>query len=154
VLVSGQGHARPRVVSLARTQRSTTRVSDFSIHHVTLALYCWFEEAPKLATPEKALFYLAYLSAGRSRLFTAVPGAGGRGAAVAVLGGAGEGAVAGGGGCGEVSRSYGAGTGMVGLVSGPDASVQCAGYPTVCTNRIRWVSPRLSLVARVTLSQS
>ena len=63
-------------VSLARTQRITTRVGDFSIHHVMPALYGGFEETPngvKLATPEKALFDLAYLSAGRSRLFNAVP---------------------------------------------------------------------------------
>ena len=63
-------------VSLARTQRIVTRVGSFSIHHVMPALYGGFEETPngiKLATPEKALFDLAYLSAGRSRLFAAVP---------------------------------------------------------------------------------
>ena len=64
------------VVSLSRTQRIATRVGSFSVHHVAPELFGGFEESAagvKLATPEKALFDLAYLSGGRSRLFTAVP---------------------------------------------------------------------------------
>jgi len=63
-------------VSLARTQRIRTRAADFSIHHVAAEVYGGFEETAagtKLATAEKALFDFAYLSAGRSRIFTALP---------------------------------------------------------------------------------
>ncbi len=64
------------VVSLARTQRITTRVGSFSVHHVAPEVFGGFEETAagvKLATAEKALFDLAYLSGGRSRVFAAVP---------------------------------------------------------------------------------
>jgi hypothetical protein len=63
-------------VSLARTQRVTTSVGAFSIHHLAPELFGGFEETSsgvKLASAEKALFDLAYLSGGRSRIFTAVP---------------------------------------------------------------------------------
>jgi predicted transcriptional regulator of viral defense system len=63
-------------VSLARTQRIATSVGSFSVHHIAPELYGGFEDTPsavKLATAEKALFDMAYLSGGRSRLFTAVP---------------------------------------------------------------------------------
>jgi predicted transcriptional regulator of viral defense system len=63
-------------VSLARTQRVATQVAAFSIHHVAPEVFGGFEETAsgvKLASPEKALFDFAYLSAGRSRLFTALP---------------------------------------------------------------------------------
>jgi predicted transcriptional regulator of viral defense system len=63
-------------VSIARTQRITTSVGSFSIHHVAPELFGGFEETEggvKLATAEKALFDLAYLSGGRSRLFAGVP---------------------------------------------------------------------------------
>jgi predicted transcriptional regulator of viral defense system len=63
-------------VSLARTQTIATRVGTFSVHHVAAELFGGFEETRtgvKLATPEKALFDVAYLSGGRSRLFTGVP---------------------------------------------------------------------------------
>ncbi|MCC6645215.1 MAG: hypothetical protein IT374_06575 [Polyangiaceae bacterium] len=63
-------------VSLGKTQRLTTRVGTFSIHHVAPEVFGGFEETPrgaKLATPEKALFDFAYLSSGRSRLFTSLP---------------------------------------------------------------------------------
>jgi predicted transcriptional regulator of viral defense system len=63
-------------VSLARTQRIATRAGHFSIHHIAPVLYGGFEEAAggaKIATPEKALFDLAYLSGGSSRLFAGVP---------------------------------------------------------------------------------
>jgi predicted transcriptional regulator of viral defense system len=62
--------------SLARTQRVTTRIGTFSIHHLAPEVFGGFEETPggvKLATAEKALFDFAYLSGGRSRLFTSLP---------------------------------------------------------------------------------
>lgn len=64
------------VTSLARTQRVRTKAGAFSIHHVAPELFGGFEEnasGVKLATAEKALFDVAYLSAGRSRLFTSLP---------------------------------------------------------------------------------
>jgi predicted transcriptional regulator of viral defense system len=64
------------VTSLARTQRVSTRAGAFSIHHVAPEVFGGFEEnaaGVKLATAEKALFDVAYLSAGRSRLFTTLP---------------------------------------------------------------------------------
>lgn len=64
------------VVSLARSQRVTTRVASFSVHHVAPEVFGGFVESTagvKLATAEKALFDVAYLSAGRSRLFTSLP---------------------------------------------------------------------------------
>jgi predicted transcriptional regulator of viral defense system len=64
------------VVSLARTQRIATRVGTFSIHHLAPEIFGGYKETStgvKLATAEKALFDFAYLSAGRSRLFTALP---------------------------------------------------------------------------------
>lgn len=63
-------------VSLARTQRIQTRAGAVSIHHVAPEVFGGFEETPtgvKLATAEKALFDFAYLSGGRSRLFTSLP---------------------------------------------------------------------------------
>lgn len=63
-------------VSLARTQRVRTRAGAFSIHHLAPEVWGGFELTPKgvkLATAEKALFDFAYLSAGRSRLFTSLP---------------------------------------------------------------------------------
>ena len=64
------------VVSLARTQRIATRVGTFSIHHVAPEVFGGYEETSsgvRLALAEKALFDVAYLSAGRSRLFTSLP---------------------------------------------------------------------------------
>ncbi len=63
-------------VSLARTQRIATRAGHFSIHHVAPVLYGGFEETTsgaKIASPEKAIFDLAYLSGGRSRFFAGIP---------------------------------------------------------------------------------
>jgi predicted transcriptional regulator of viral defense system len=63
-------------VSLARTQRVKTKVGTFSIHHVAPEVFGGYEETTrgaKLATAEKALFDFAYLSGGRSRLFTSLP---------------------------------------------------------------------------------
>lgn len=64
------------VVSLGRTQRVTTKVAPFSIHHVAPEVFGGFvetEHGAKLATAEKALFDVAYLSSGRSRLFARLP---------------------------------------------------------------------------------
>lgn len=64
------------VVSLARTQRIVTGLGTFSIHHVAPETFGGYEETSDgvwLATAEKALFDVAYLSAGRSRLFTSLP---------------------------------------------------------------------------------
>lgn len=64
------------LVSLARTQRVRTSIGVYSVHHIAPELFDGFEARPdgtKLATPEKALFDVAYLSGGRSRLFTHLP---------------------------------------------------------------------------------
>jgi predicted transcriptional regulator of viral defense system len=63
-------------VTLARRQRITTTVATYSFHHVAPELYGGWEETHdgvKLATAEKALFDVAYLSGGRSRLFASLP---------------------------------------------------------------------------------
>jgi predicted transcriptional regulator of viral defense system len=63
-------------VSLGRTEIVSTVPSSMSIHHVAPEVFCGFEASAlgtKLATPEKALFDIAYLSAGRSRRFTSLP---------------------------------------------------------------------------------
>jgi predicted transcriptional regulator of viral defense system len=64
------------VVSLARTQTIRSSAGQFSIHHIAPELFGGFAESAtgvKVATPEKAIFDLAYLSGNRSRLFTALP---------------------------------------------------------------------------------
>ena len=64
------------VVSLARTQKIVTRAGTFSVHHVAAELFGGFDQTPegvRLATAEKGLFDLAYISGGRSRLFATVP---------------------------------------------------------------------------------
>jgi predicted transcriptional regulator of viral defense system len=64
------------LVSLARSQRIQTTLGSFSVHHMAPELFGGFEETAegvRLATAEKALFDLAYLSGGRSRRFAAVP---------------------------------------------------------------------------------
>jgi predicted transcriptional regulator of viral defense system len=63
-------------VSLARTERIKTNAGTLSIHHVAPEVFGGYEETErgaKLATAEKALFDFAYLSSGRSRLFTSLP---------------------------------------------------------------------------------
>jgi len=63
-------------VTLGRTRRITTRAGSFSLHHVAPEAFGGYEETErgvKLATAEKALFDFAYLSSGRSRLFTTLP---------------------------------------------------------------------------------
>ncbi|GAC1352974.1 MAG: hypothetical protein NVSMB1_21410 [Polyangiales bacterium] len=64
------------VVSLDRTRRLTTRLGTYSIHRVSPEFFGGFEQLSsgvKLATPEKALLDLLYLSATRTRLFAALP---------------------------------------------------------------------------------
>jgi predicted transcriptional regulator of viral defense system len=64
------------LVSLARTQKISTSVGVFSVHHIAPELFDGFEsraDGTKLATTEKALFDIAYLSGGRSRLFAHLP---------------------------------------------------------------------------------
>lgn len=63
-------------VTLARTQKVATSAGTFSLHHVAPEVFGGFEESlrgAKVATAEKALFDFAYLSSGRSRLFTSLP---------------------------------------------------------------------------------
>jgi predicted transcriptional regulator of viral defense system len=62
--------------TLARTQRIVTTAGTFSFHHVAPEVFGGFEETSRdvrIASAEKALFDVAYLSGGRSRLFAAVP---------------------------------------------------------------------------------
>jgi predicted transcriptional regulator of viral defense system len=64
------------VASLARSQQIATAVGHFSVHHLIPELYGGFEETAtgaKMATPEKALFDLAWLSATRDRRFAGTP---------------------------------------------------------------------------------
>jgi len=63
-------------ITLARTQKVTTSVGTCSLHHMAPEVFGGFEETArgaKVATAEKALFDFAYLSSGRSRLFTSLP---------------------------------------------------------------------------------
>ncbi len=63
-------------VSLSHSQRIKTAVGTISIHHIAPELfggYAPFPSGIKVATPEKALFDLAYLSGGRSRYFASLP---------------------------------------------------------------------------------
>ncbi len=64
------------VVSLAKTQRLTTALGVYSLHHIAPELFDGFEtraDGSKLATAEKALFDMAYFAGARSRLFAHVP---------------------------------------------------------------------------------
>jgi predicted transcriptional regulator of viral defense system len=64
------------LVSLARSQHITTSVAEYSVHHIAPELFDGFEARPdgtKLATPEKALFDVIYLSGGRTRVFARLP---------------------------------------------------------------------------------
>ena len=63
-------------VSLNRSRRITTPVATFSIHRVAREVFGGFDvgdDGVKLATPEKALFDVFYLSATRDRRFAALP---------------------------------------------------------------------------------
>jgi predicted transcriptional regulator of viral defense system len=63
--------------SLSRTRRIRTEFGTFSVHRVAPEFFGGFEIAPrsgaKIATPEKALLDVLYLSGGRSRLFASLP---------------------------------------------------------------------------------
>lgn len=64
------------VASLARTQTIKTSAGVFSVHHIAPELFDGFEirsDGTKVATPEKALFDVIYLSGARSRLFAHLP---------------------------------------------------------------------------------
>jgi predicted transcriptional regulator of viral defense system len=63
------------VVSLARTQRVTTTIATYSIHHLPPALFGGYETRVhvNLATPEKALVDTLYLANARSGLFARLP---------------------------------------------------------------------------------
>ncbi len=65
------------VVSLARTHRIRTALGTFSVHRVAPSFFGGFEVAPrswaKIATPEKALVDVCYLSGVKSHLFASLP---------------------------------------------------------------------------------
>jgi predicted transcriptional regulator of viral defense system len=64
------------VVTLGRSRRVTTTVGTFSLHHVIPELFDGWEWSPAgvaLASIEKALFDLAYLSSTRNRSFASFP---------------------------------------------------------------------------------
>lgn len=64
------------VVSLAWPERITTSLGVYSIHRTTPELFDGFEQltsGAKLASAEKALFDLAYLSGSRTKLFAKLP---------------------------------------------------------------------------------
>ncbi len=63
-------------VTLARTERVKTTLGVYSLHHIAPELFDGFETRPdgsKLATPEKAIFDMAYFASARSRLFAHIP---------------------------------------------------------------------------------
>ncbi|MCK4608920.1 MAG: hypothetical protein KAT71_05530 [Gammaproteobacteria bacterium] len=64
-------------VSLARTKQITTPLATVSIHHVQANFFFGFETIGKhnikMATPEKALLDIAYLSTAKSKLFASLP---------------------------------------------------------------------------------
>ncbi len=64
------------VISLSRTARVRTTVGTFSVHRVVPRFFGGYDMRPngaKIATPEKALLDVAYLSSGKTRLFKALP---------------------------------------------------------------------------------
>ncbi len=63
------------VVSLARSQTIRASTGTYSVHHIAPVLFGGFttSDGVALATPEKAIFDVAYLSGGRSRLFAKLP---------------------------------------------------------------------------------
>lgn len=65
-------------VSLARTKVYKTPIATVSIHHIHPSFYFGYEEKGvdgllKIATPEKALLDIFYLSPGKTRLFKTLP---------------------------------------------------------------------------------
>ena len=65
------------VASLARTRRVTTSLATYSIHRLIPEFFGGYRiddnNEVKMATPEKALLDIFYLSAARSRLFARLP---------------------------------------------------------------------------------
>ena len=65
------------VASLARTRRVRTEIGTYSIHRLAPEFFGGYrsdrEPEIKIATPEKALLDVLYLSAARSRLFARLP---------------------------------------------------------------------------------
>jgi predicted transcriptional regulator of viral defense system len=63
------------VVSLARRQKIATCVGTYSVHHVAPEVFggCADKDGFKIATAEKALFDVAYLSRDASRTFARLP---------------------------------------------------------------------------------
>jgi predicted transcriptional regulator of viral defense system len=64
------------VVTLGKTKRYETTAGTFSLHRVSPEMFCGFEvtkEGIKLATVEKAIVDVAYLSGVKSRLFSSLP---------------------------------------------------------------------------------
>jgi predicted transcriptional regulator of viral defense system len=63
--------------SLARTRQYKSPIATISIHHIRPSFFFGFETVPKsgirMATPEKALLDVLYLSTVRSLLFSALP---------------------------------------------------------------------------------
>lgn len=64
-------------VSLSRTRKFATSLGTFSIHHIQPDFFFGFEpygsDQIKLATPEKALLDVYYLTPAKSRLFAGLP---------------------------------------------------------------------------------
>jgi predicted transcriptional regulator of viral defense system len=62
-------------VSLARTHQYTTNFGNFSIHHLQPDFFFGFDMVGqiKIATPEKALIDILYLTPARSKLFKTLP---------------------------------------------------------------------------------
>ena len=64
-------------VSLARTKRFVTPLGEISIHHLDAHFFFGFEllenSLIKMATPEKALLDILYLSPAKTKLFCALP---------------------------------------------------------------------------------
>ena len=64
-------------VSLAKTKKFATIAGEFSIHHLDAHFFFGFELLPnsliKMATPEKALIDILYLSPAKTRLFRSLP---------------------------------------------------------------------------------
>lgn len=74
--VLSQIPARHYAVTVGRTQQVKTTAGTFSLHQLAAGLFGGFEtlqSGAKVATPEKALFDLAYLASTRSRLFVRPP---------------------------------------------------------------------------------
>ncbi len=65
------------VASLSRTRRIRTTLGTFSVHRIAPPFFGGFGVQPrsgaKIATPEKALLDVLYLSGARSRLFASLP---------------------------------------------------------------------------------